>query len=101
MLFAVIAVSAALVAGLLTLLDHGKAIPDQTALETTRIVPPWPRLEVDGKADRATVEAAAQRMISGYAWVDRQAGTARIPIARAMQLLATRGWPDAQGATAP
>jgi hypothetical protein len=41
---------------------------------------------------RAAVESAAAATLTGYAWVDRSAGTARIPIERAMELLAKQGW---------
>jgi hypothetical protein len=99
-LFIGIAGSAALVGGLLATFDHRG--PATTALEVTSLAPPFPRLEIDGRADRAAVEADAARKLDGYAWVDRTRTTARIPIARAMQLLAARGWPDApQGTPAP
>jgi len=101
-LFVGVAVSIGLVAGLLVVLDRARHGPPATALETTPLAPPLPRLEIDGRADRSAIEADAQRKLDGYAWVDRSAGTVRIPIARAMQLLAARGWPDApQGSGAP
>jgi hypothetical protein len=101
-LFVGIAVSIALVAGLMVVLDRARHNTPATAMETTPLAPPLPRLEIDGRADRAAVEADAQRKLDGYAWVDRSAGIVRIPIARAMQLLAARGWPDTpKGAGAP
>jgi hypothetical protein len=36
----------------------------------------------------------AHQLLSEYTWVDRQAGVARIPIGRAMDILAQRGLPD-------
>jgi hypothetical protein len=95
LLFACVALSGTLVAGLLTVFSDTRSSPPATALETTPLAPPLPRLEIDGKVDRLAVEADAERRLKGYAWVDRSAGTARIPIERAMQLLAARGWPDA------
>ena len=80
-----------LVAALLAVLpapDH----PAKPPLESVPLEPPPPRLEVDGRADRAAIEAAARSKLEGYAWVDRAAGTARIPIERAMALLAAQGW---------
>jgi hypothetical protein len=93
-LFGGIGLSAGLVAGLFALMDHSPPMSPATTLETTPLAPPLPRLEIDGRADRAAIEADAQRKLEGYAWLDPAAGTARIPIARAMQLLATQGWPD-------
>jgi hypothetical protein len=45
-------------------------------------------------ADRARIEAEAAARLSGYGWADRETGRARIPIERAMTLLAEHGWPD-------
>ena len=92
-LFLGIAISAGLVAALVGVLQSNYGNQTTTALDASPITPPWPRLEIDAKADRATVETAAARKLEGYAWVDRAAGTARIPIERAMQLLVTEGWP--------
>jgi hypothetical protein len=97
-LFVGLALSLGVVAGAAAWLNHSERQPPATALETQPITPPWPRLEVNGRNARQVVEATAQRRLQGYAWVDRQAGTARIPIERAMQLLAARGWPDKPGA---
>jgi hypothetical protein len=80
-----------LVIGLLALLPT-PARPAKPALETVSEVPPSPRLEIDGRMNRAAVESAAAARLTGYAWVDRSAGTARIPIERAMELLAKQGW---------
>ena len=91
-LFAGIGISAGIVAALLGLLAHRQR--EVSPLMTTPQTPPWPRLEIDARADRASVETAAARQLEGYAWVDRAAGTVRIPIDRAMEILVTRGWPE-------
>ena len=52
--------------------------------------PPAPRLQTDPLADLEALHARERGQLDGYAWVDRQAGTVRIPIERAMQLLAER-----------
>jgi hypothetical protein len=51
-------------------------------------LPPEPRLQENPLADLATLRAREDRQLDGYGWVDRKAGRARIPIARAMELLA-------------
>jgi hypothetical protein len=79
------------VVGLLALLP-GPEQPAKPALETFSQEPPAPRLEIDGRINRVVVEGAAASKLTGYAWVDQSAGTARIPIERAMELLATQGW---------
>jgi hypothetical protein len=63
--------------------------------EAARPAPPGPPLEISPQSERAAVETAARQRLSGYGWVDRPAGRARIPIGRARDILAERGWPDA------
>jgi hypothetical protein len=53
-----------------------------------------PRLEVDEKQDARHLNDAALQRLQGYAWTDRKAGEAHIPIGRAIALLAKQGWPD-------
>ena len=46
-----------------------------------------PRLELDALRAREAIE------LNTYGWIDREAGTLRIPIRRAMELLSERGLP--------
>jgi hypothetical protein len=55
--------------------------------------PPEPRLQADPAADLAALRASEDARLHGYAWVDRAAGRVRIPIERAMALLAEDGTP--------
>jgi hypothetical protein len=52
---------------------------------------PEPHLQPHPLADRAAYEARQRAILTQYAWVDRDAGIVRIPIDRAMQILAERG----------
>src|SRR5580704_8018894 len=62
---------------------------------------PNPRLEVDERGQLNTIRLAEERTLNSYGWVDEKAGTVRIPIERAMDLIAQRGLPvRAQGAAA-
>ncbi|MFZ5779956.1 MAG: hypothetical protein ACOY4R_07080 [Pseudomonadota bacterium] len=90
-LFALVATSAGVVAGMMALLSHDAAAPSAQHAARPRLGPP---LEVDQGESRAALEAAARRRLETYGWVDRAKGRARIPIERAMQLLAQHGWPD-------
>jgi hypothetical protein len=61
-----------------------------------------PQLEpITGSQSRPQPSAAsaddAGRRLSSYGWVDREAGIVRIPIDRAMDLLAERGLPARAG----
>jgi hypothetical protein len=62
----------------------------QLAAEYRRTEPPAPRLQARPVVDLQALHQAEDQLLHGYAWVDRQAGTVRIPIERAMQLLAER-----------
>jgi hypothetical protein len=56
-------------------------------------VPPAPRLQLTPQADLAQMRQAEDKLLNSYGWVDRKAGTVRLPIDRAIQLLAQRGLP--------
>jgi hypothetical protein len=64
---------------------------------------PQPRLEMDdGNQDTADLHAREDLLLEHYSSVDGQPGTIRIPIERAMELIAQRGLPVANpSATAP
>lgn len=54
---------------------------------------PEPRLEVRYDEEIAKVRAEEEALIGHYTWVDRKAGIARIPVDRALEILAERGLP--------
>jgi len=58
-----------------------------------RKAPPEPRLQIAPRDDLRRLHAREDALLHGYGWVDRDAGVARIPIDRAMDLLAQRGLP--------
>jgi hypothetical protein len=49
-----------------------------------------PQLQPQPREDLATYRAREQAKISGYDWIDRNAGIVRVPVARAMDLLIAR-----------
>jgi hypothetical protein len=49
----------------------------------------------------ADVKATQHAVLTTYAWVDKSAGTVRLPIERAKQLIVERGLPKAVATTAP
>lgn len=65
---------------------------------------PDPRLETDERTQLDKIRLAEEQKLSSYDWVDQKAGTVRIPIERAMDLLVQRGLPvrpqEAAGQTA-
>jgi len=60
-----------------------------------------PLLQASSSAERREMEAAEERFLSGYGWVDPKAGVVRIPIERAMDVLAEHGLPVRQQSTQP
>ena len=60
----------------------------------TRRQPPEPRLQDKPVLDLQAMRAAEDQVLNSYGWVDRPGGVVRIPIGRAMDLLAQRGLPS-------
>lgn len=56
-------------------------------------LPPEPRLQMSPTADLRLVREEEDAVLGSYGWVDRKAGRVRIPIARAIDLLAESGLP--------
>lgn len=57
---------------------------------------PTPRLQLDnGDQDLADLHEREDLLLNYYSWIDRSKGTVRIPIERAMELIAQRGLPVA------
>jgi hypothetical protein len=56
-------------------------------------LPPEPRLEVKPSLGIAELRRSEEAALGGYAWIDEKAGTVRIPIERAMELVLERGLP--------
>lgn len=63
------------------------------ASELRREAPPEPRLQVAPLEDLATLHAWEERVLTTYAWVDRDAGVVRVPVDRAKDLVLERGLP--------
>lgn len=95
----------------MTLPETQQAGADQTAaplsnqqeLEMKRIVAtfPQPRLQADEVRDLNEMRAHEKRVMESYVWVDQANGTIRIPIDRALELVAQRGLPQTKGAAKP
>jgi hypothetical protein len=85
-----------LVWGLFVLLDRrearASAVPHPLAVGQD-VLPPEPRLQTAPREDLRDVRAREDAILNGYSWVDRQAGTVRIPITEAMRLTLERGLP--------
>jgi hypothetical protein len=78
-----------------------KAIQSNPALEQEQLAKltqqfPTPRLELDdGNQDLTDLHGREDLLLDNYSWVDKPGGAVRIPIERAMELIAERGLPVA------
>lgn len=81
--------------GLFKYLDARQARSEAPAppLVEARRLPPQPRLQVEPRIDLEHLRAAEDEKLNSYGWVNRPAGVVRIPIERAMALVAERGLP--------
>ena len=61
---------------------------------------PEPRLEENERTELKDFRLKEEEQLHSYGWVDEKAGTAHIPIERAMQLVAQRGLPVREEAAA-
>lgn len=95
-LLAGVAVSGLIVAAVMGALGfHGES---RSSPERLRTPPGTARLQVTPAQDRVRIEENARRLLRGYAWLDGNHTRARIPIDRAMDILAAKGWPDPEDA---
>jgi hypothetical protein len=60
-------------------------------------IPPAPRLEANPGAALSEFRAREDDTLTTYGWVDRRRGVVRLPIDRAIELLAERGLPEPEG----
>lgn len=75
--------------------------PEPSPLIETDVLPPQPRLESDPGEVLRRLRLLENVQLERYAWVDRPAGIARVPVERAMELLVERGLPRPSTSAAP
>lgn len=70
---------------------EGGAVPKEQVNVDARELPPLPRLQSAPIQDLKDMRDAEDKILGGYGWVDQAHGVVRIPIDRAIDLLAQRG----------
>lgn len=75
--------------------NGGPRTQTQIGIDAAKL-PPEPRLQETPIQDLRAMRAAEDRILNSYGWIDKDAGTVRIPIDRAIDLLAQRGLPARQ-----
>jgi hypothetical protein len=101
-LLAVVAVFFALMwmlQGVLLRFEQNAQVPPHPLASTlARSEPPLPRLQPNPRADLLALRAEEDAVLKTYAWVDKGRGIVRVPIERAIEVLAQRGLPARTGA---
>lgn len=64
--------------------------PNPLVASAGRQLPSGPRLQVNPWRDITAFRAAERELLTTYGWIDRQRGVVRIPIDRAMDIVAER-----------
>ncbi len=66
----------------------------EAAKQFQPVIPPAPRIEVAPYEELQRLRVQEDHILNSYAWVDQKAGTVRVPIDRAIDLLAAKGLPS-------
>ena len=95
-LFGILVVSMFAMSGLfrgLETMDDRDTLPPMAA---PRQIPPAPRLVTDEATQITAHRSQVEAQLSEYGWVDEEEGIVRIPLERAMELVAERGLPTSE-----
>lgn len=71
---------------------HNTYLPP-AATQAQQTIPPEPRIEEKPYLQLQNVRALEDHVLSTYAWVDKSEGTVRVPIDRAIDMVAQKGLP--------
>jgi len=74
-------------------LQHARQETPVPRLAREREVTPEPRLEVGAPNELRQLRAAEEAALNSYGWVDKDAGIVKIPVDRAMEILAKKDLP--------
>ena len=74
-------------------LQHARQETPVPRLARERESMPEPRLQVDAPNELRQMRAAEEAALNSYGWVDKEAGVVKIPVDRAMEVLAKKGLP--------
>jgi len=75
--------------------EKKSAEPPMSPLAAQReAMPPEPRLQIQPEADWNKYKAIEDSLSQTYGWISREAGVVRLPVDRALELVAQRGLPS-------
>jgi hypothetical protein len=73
--------------------------PPASPFSETRQLPTGPQLQVNPRQDWLRYRAEQEHALESYSWENREDGTVRVPIERAMEMLLKQGLPVAPRAS--
>jgi len=73
--------------------EHSEQETPVPRLAQEREATPGPRLQIDANKELRQMRAGEEAVLNSYGWVDKDSGIVRIPIQRAMEILAKKGLP--------
>lgn len=76
--------------------DLEETAPEVSPLFDTHQIPPEPKLQVHPAEELKEVHDWERERLHSYGWIDQTTGVFRIPIERAMQIVAESGLPARQ-----
>jgi hypothetical protein len=84
-----------LVVGIFRFLEKTSKPPEPvvTTIQQGQL-PPEPRVEIEPWQQLKGIRAREDHVLNSYAWVDQNQGVVRVPIDRAMDMLAEKGLPS-------
>ncbi|MCC6393068.1 MAG: hypothetical protein IT167_20885 [Bryobacterales bacterium] len=82
-----------IIAGLMFRYEEGAMPKAKGIFSNQRHLPPSPRLQAFPSKDLAAFQAQQLSRVESYGWVDKQAGTAHVPVEKAMEMLLKSGLP--------
>ena len=68
-------------------------------MANTQVYPPEPRLQEHPADEIKALRQRNDEVLNRYAWVDQKAGVVRLPIEKAIDIMAKRGFPTRPEAT--
>jgi hypothetical protein len=94
-LFVVLVISAAIASLIIhyKTVQHTRQDTPIPRLAGEREAMPDRRLQIDAPNELRQLRAAEETALNGYGWVDKDAGIVKIPVDRAMEILAKKGLP--------
>src|SRR5262245_40404521 len=73
--------------------SSGKLFESAPVVSLRQKLPPEPRLQTDPQLDLIQLRELEDKELNSYGWIDRDSGTVRIPVDRAIDRLVERGLP--------